>query len=321
MIRAEELAQSPVWVLDDPRVGVAEQAVGIAEHLGVRFQRIQPSLTWLSQVGAHMPAAARPTDAPAGPRLLIASGGRSGAAALWLKARLGCPIVHCLHPRLPLKLVGPLFDLLVIPHHDLPPRLPNVLPILGVPHRLSPFLLASARAAWAERLAHLPRPRLALLVGGPPRGGGLSPRLARELGEQAAQHAIEAGGAVLARTTRRTGAAAADALAAGLGRAMHVLYRHGEPDADPYLGFLATADTIIVTGDSLATISEACATDVPVFIALPELGADRHRRAHASLYAADQARPLASPLTPYARTPLDEPSRIAAHILRRFRLE
>ena len=40
---AEDLAartQARVWVLDDPRVGTANQAIGIAERLGVPFRRV-----------------------------------------------------------------------------------------------------------------------------------------------------------------------------------------------------------------------------------------------------------------------------------------
>ena len=139
-------------------------------------------------------------------------------------------------------------------------------------------MLRQAEAAWRERLSHLPHPRVALLVGGPVRGTDMVPALAHRLGTAVSRLTAERGGAVLATTSRRTGAEATDALAAGLARTLHVLYRWGEPGENPYLGFLASADAVVVTADSVSMISEACATAAPVFVALPELAGPRHRR-------------------------------------------
>ena len=136
---------------------------------------------------------------------------------------------------------------------------PNVLPVLGVAHRLSPLLLSQARLSWAARLAHLPRPLITLLVGGGSRGGEMRPIAAHALARTVAGLAIAAGGSVLASTSPRTGAEATEALAAGLAPSMHLLYRWDEPGENPYAGFIGLADAIIVTGDSSAMISEACA--------------------------------------------------------------
>lgn len=256
-----------------------------------------------------------------GPRLLLAGGNRSAAAALWLRARLGCPVVQVMRPLMPLKLVAPLFDTLVIPHHDLPPALPNVLPVLGVPHPVSPLALAQARAAWGERLAHLPRPRIALLVGGAARAPELAPQPAHALATRVARLAQAQGGSVLAITTQRTGREAEDALAAGLGPCLHLLYRADDPGPDPYLGCLGIADAVVVTAGSLDLISEACATSVPVFVALPGLAGARERHFLAALHAAGQARLLGDTLPRWARPALDEAGRVARTILHRFALE
>ena len=56
------------------------------------------------------------------------------------------------------------------------------------------------------------------------------------------------------------------------------------------MGFLATADAIVVTADSVSMISEACATQAPVFVALPELAGPRHRAMVESLVQAGQVR-------------------------------
>ncbi len=330
-----------VWVLDDPRAGTAAQAIGIAERLGVPFRRIPLTWNWMAHVaglsrrgsllglvvparagaGRRLPMAPLVMAEERGPALVISAGSRSAAVALWLKERYGSRIVHCMRPGIGGMLRHPQFDLLVIPQHDDPPMAPNVLPVLGAPHRLSPLILRQAEAAWRERLAHLPHPLVVLLVGGPVRGTDLAPALAHRLGLAVARLAGGRGGAVLATTSRRTGAEATDALAAGLARTMHVLYRWGEPGENPYLGFLASADLVVATADSVSMISEACATAAPVFVALPELAGPRHRRLIATLHRAGQVRLLGDDLSAWPRPRLDEADRVAAEIRRRFTLD
>ena len=101
---------------------------------------------------------------------------------------------------------------------------------------------------------------------------------------------------------------------------MHLLYRWGEPGENPYRGFLASADTIVITADSVSMISEACATDAAVYVALPELASPRHHRLAKSLYDAGQARPFEASLAAWPRPKLDEAARVAEEIRRRFSL-
>jgi len=339
-VRNAAIEDAPVWVLDDMRGG-ATAAIGIAERLGVPFRRIPLTWNWLAPVAglsrrgtlrglapAFTPAVSllAPPPGGEGPKLVISAGARAASVALWLKSRFACHVVHCASPG---PLLAPFagmlhpdaFDLLVLPAQDRPPRLDNVVPVLGAPHRISPLALHQAAASWAERLSHLPRPHVLLLVGGPVRGTDMPPAMAHALGRKVARLALRQGGSVLASTSRRTGSEASDALAAGLSRAMHVLYRWGEPGENPYLGFLAGADAIVATADSTTMIGEACGTEAAVYVALPELAGLRQRRLVAALAQADQVRPLREDLSPWPRARLDEAGRVAAEIHRRFPLD
>jgi mitochondrial fission protein ELM1 len=259
------------------------------------------------------------------PAVVISSGSRAAAVALWLRARLDCRVVNCMRPGLGSALRARSYDLAVVPEHDQPPLAPNVMPVLGAPHRMSPLRLRHAAGQWAERLDYLPHPRIALLVGGtrdnPFRGPDLSPALAHTLARKVARMAASRGGSVLAATSRRTGHEATEAIGAGLGRVMHQLYRWGEPGENPYAGFLALADAIVVTGDSIAMLSEACATLAPVFVAAPELAGARQKRLIAALARADHVRPLGRSLTTWKRVRLDEAGRVAEEVVRRFSLD
>jgi mitochondrial fission protein ELM1 len=348
-------APRAVWVLDDPRGGSAMPAVAIAERLGVPFRRIPLAWNWLAPVAAlarrgsliglsapppglagraqpwSVATATLASDPEHGPpALVLSSGSRSAAVALWLKARFGCVLVHCVEPGLASMSLAPmpgsdLFDLLVLPGHDGADVGSNVMRVLGTPRRMSPLLLRQASASWRERLGHLPHPMVALLVGGARErlfgGTGMPPARAHALGRQVARLAVERGGSILASTSARTGTEATDALGAGLGRSLHLLYRWGEPGDNPYLGYLASADAIVVTADSVAMLSEACATGAAVFVALPELAGMRERRIIAAFAKAGQVRILGEDLSPWPRTPLDEAGRVAREVARLVQLD
>jgi mitochondrial fission protein ELM1 len=304
-----EDAPAPVWVLSDPRAGTAAQALGIAERVGAAFRTVRLSWGPLARLPMPLPtlaglgAAAKAGIVPPWPQLVISAGRRSAPVALWLAGK-GARLVHCMRP----GFGAGRFDLLVIGRHDEPAEAPNVFPILGSVHRMTPTRLAAGREQWRE-LAVLPSPRVGLLVGGPVRSEGLDPAAAASLGAQVAGFA----GSVLATTSRRTGAPATEALAAALAARPGRLFRWGDTGTNPFAGFLAWADLLVVTGDSVSMLSEALAAAAPVFVA--DLGGGaRHRRLHASLYAAGQARPIAEAPAPFARTPLDEGGRVAAEI-------
>jgi len=303
-----------VWVLADPRAGTAAQAIGIAERLGRPFRTVPLAwgplarlpLCWPTLMGLTPPAR-RGLAAP-WPRLVLSAGRRSAPVALWLAGQ-GTRTVHCMRP----GFAEHRFDLLVAGRHDSPPEAPNILPVLGATHRMSPARLAAARAEWGF-FAEFPAPRVALLLGGPPRGEGMAPATAAAIARQVAGFA----GSVLATGSRRTGRLAEAAAADMLGRVTHRFHRWGDGGANPYAGLLAWADAVVVTGDSVSMVSEALATAAPVFIADPGGLGERHRRLHQSLYAARQARPLAEAPTPFVREPLDETGRVAFEVAERF---
>jgi mitochondrial fission protein ELM1 len=106
-------------------------------------------------------------------------------------------------------------------------------------------------------------------------------------------------------------------MAAALTGHPHKLFRWGDAPPNPYAGFLAWADQVVVTVDSVSMLSEALATAGPVFIADPGGLGPRHQRLAQSLTAAGQARDLAAAPSPFDRKALDESGQVAAEIKRR----
>ena len=308
-----ETPANRIWVLADPRAGTAAQALGIAERLDRAFRTVPLGWGPLARLPLRWPTLAgltaetRRTIAVPWPALAISAGRRAAPVALWL-AKHGVRTVHCMRPHFAERR----FELLVVGRHDSPPEASNILPILGATHRMSPARLAAARDEWAA-FGELPSPRVALLLGGPPRGEGMSAEAAAAIARQVAGFA----GSVLATGSRRTGAPAESAVAEALAGLPQHLHRWGDGGANPYAGMLAWADAVVVTGDSVSMLSEALATTAAVFIADPGGLGPRHHALHASVYAAGQARPLSASPTLFTRAALDETGRVAAEIVAR----
>lgn len=299
-----------VWVLADTAAGHANQALGVAEALDRRFE-IQPvTYTHFAGLpnlvrGASLLGIAQETKrhlAPPWPRLVIAAGRRTAPLARWIKRRSAgkTKIVQIMHPG---SGAGE-FDLIVLPQHDAHPEAANSIRIVGAPHRLTHEKLEAAAREWSPRLDHLPRPYTALLVGGATRQRPFDAKAAAQLGEQAEALRKESGGSLLVTASRRTPHHAWAALTAKLTEPYYLFDGHG-PD-NPYLGFLALADAIVVTGDSVSMACEACFAGVPVHLFAPTgfVGA-KHARLHRDLFERGYACRLGEPAVTPPPIPLN----------------
>ena len=79
----------------------------------------------------------------------------------------------------------------------------------------------------------------------------------RQMANQLLQAARECGGSLAVTTSRRTGKQNEAILREGL-NGVPLLFWDGKGE-NPYLGFLALADAIVVTDNSVSMVSEACA--------------------------------------------------------------
>jgi mitochondrial fission protein ELM1 len=259
-----------VWLLSGFRAGDNTQLRVLAEGLGWpsetkrlayrRFELLPNLLLGASLVGLER-ARSDPLEPPF-PDLVISAGRRNEPVARWIRARHpAARLVHLGRPWAPLDC----FELIVTtPQYSLPRRrnvLHNGLPLHGV----TPARLAAAGDLWRPRFAGLPRPWIALLVGGSAGPWTFGAAAGARLG-RAASALAAAGGSLLATTSARTGPAALTALRQAIDRPCHLhLWRKDAPD-NPYFGYLALADALIVTGDSISMLTEACATGKPVHI-------------------------------------------------------
>ena len=115
------------------------------------------------------------------------------------------------------------------------------------------------------QLADLPRPWVAVLMGGDSGRFVMTRGKARRLGALAQELAAAAGGSLLVTDSPRTPRRAGDALQAQL-QVPHFCYRWGSGKVNPYRGLLALADAFVVTGESMSMLGEAADTGRPLYI-------------------------------------------------------
>jgi mitochondrial fission protein ELM1 len=276
-------ARPTVWVLLGKGAGGNAQMISLAAALGwpsetknliySRLSHIPNLLLGASLLGIDIHRSS--PLAPPWPDLVIAGSRRSAPVARWIRQQSGgrTRLVHLMHTQAPLEH----FDLIVTtPQYRLPER-DNVLHNTAPLTRLDPDRLATAHAVWAPRLAHLPRPYTALLVGGNSSAFILDPVTAARLGRTASALVRAAGGSLLVTTSARTPPAAADALLAAIDCPAHVYRWQANDTENPYFGYLALADRFIVTADSASLLAEACSMDRPVQIFAWAVRADAQR--------------------------------------------
>jgi mitochondrial fission protein ELM1 len=205
-------------------------------------------------------------------------------------------------------------DLIWAPDHDGLAG-DNVISTLTSPHPFSAARLAAARAEPDARIAALPGPRAAIILGGPSGAHGYAPGDVARLSAAAAAIAA-AGYSVMATPSRRTPPELIGAVREGLGDAP--AYVWDGTGANPYAQMLAHADAILVTGDSVNMVGEATATGAPVHIFEPSVGSGKVARYIDALERLGAVRRFAGRIERFSYEPIDSSLTIAREIARRF---
>jgi mitochondrial fission protein ELM1 len=309
---------SDALILSEAYAGLQAQALGLAEAAGLasdlrtlhprRLWRRLPARLWPWPLRAVDPAAL----APPLPNILIGCGGMAAAVGAALR-RPGLAVVQVQNPRMDIRR----FDLVLAALHD-ELRGANVIVTRTALHRVTTARLAAARLHWAPAFAALPRPLVAVLVGGSNGRFRLDAAVGARLAASLAALPRESGAGLVLTASRRTDPAALAALrAALLPLGAYIWDGSGE---NPYFGLLALADLILVTEESVSMISEAVATAAPVMLLKLPGRSRRQRLFTESLLADGRVRRFAGRLELWPVSPLDDTAEAAAEMRRRLRL-
>ncbi len=265
-----------VWTLTGDKPGQNTQVLGLAKSIGLPFTTKRLRFRSIANLHGRLTGKIRASrfgieisnsDAlrRPWPDLIISAGWRSTRVARWIQKQNSGRTQLILLGRKSCSHLYPTDISVVCSHYRLPPhprRINITTPITSVSiERLE---------AGARNCMHLvrdsPHPWIMVFLGGATDRKKIDAKSAYHMGARIRSLASKLNGKVFATTSRRTGDAAAKAFISGLG-SPHFVYTWRPDEADnPYMGYLALADILIVTGESESMLAEASRTHTPLYI-------------------------------------------------------
>ena len=305
-----------VWALGGGTLGMAHQLQGLTEVLGLAAVSKTASLRslwrWLPTNWVHGPVGLLTPHAltlrPPYPHILFSCGRHAAVVSRALQRHNPGPMfrVHLQDPHLPARH----FDRIICGSHDTL-RGPNVLVMDGALNSVTPQRLGTLEKS-AHALFHASaRPVVGVLLGGETnryRFDACTHQTILQTLQSLRELPLTCVIVSSPRTPESLKASISQQLAT---HPQQVLFYDGT-GPNPYWETLAGADLLVVTNDSVNMMSEACATQKPVFIL--ELPGHHHApptRFADILYSRHQARPFKLPLNPWVPPPFWETQKIA----------
>lgn len=284
-----------LWVLMDDRMGSVGQARGVLQALGDmvqvvekkiiynRWAKLPNTLKGVSLVGLNKKDSDN-LQIPF-PDLVLSISRRTAPIARWIKKQSNSQtkIIQLIHP----GSVGiEDFDLVLVSEHDRHKKsTPNMVYITGCPHRITEKSMQEAHEKWQPIFSQLPQPLTTVIVGGAIKNKAFTAENAQQFGQEIREIHQKTGGSILITSSRRTGAEAEKIIMEELRDIPAYTYLWGEKKDNPFMGFLACGEKIIITGDSVSMCSEACGSGNPVLIFEGENWlTKKHQRFIKSLY-------------------------------------
>ncbi|MCZ6831067.1 MAG: ELM1/GtrOC1 family putative glycosyltransferase [Gammaproteobacteria bacterium] len=260
------MADPIIWLLLGRKLGDNTQILALAEQLGYPYQgkkilarswELIPHLLHGATLAGIDKTRSSPLRAP-WPDLVITAGRRNEPVAHWIRRQSGghSKLVHIGRPWSALSNWG---LIVTTPQYFLPAQdnvVHNRLPLLRMPGDQQ----RERALALRSRLQDLPPPYTALLVGGDSGRFVFTTSKGRQLGRAVNRLVADCGGSLLLTDSPRTPSASFDALLQEI-TVEHFCYRWRDGGKDnPYLGYLALAEQLVVTGESMSMLAEASAT-------------------------------------------------------------
>jgi len=267
--------QPRIWLLLGDKKGDNGQVETIAEALETtlgwrcelkHIKVLEPFVFGKAKVGPTLYHIDRELSAPLEapwPDLVITVGRSPANVALWVKQQSNG------HSKIVLvgKPSGLMehFDLIVISTEILLAPYPNVQRISMPLMRIDEAAVLDAAQVWTQKFADLPRPLVAIMVGGPTNPFIYNTAVTDKLIDAAYKVSVE-GGTPYLTTSRRTPAAIVDRLKTGLPEKARLFTWSMDVGDNPYMGLLGLADRFIVTGDSISMMVEVTRLGKPLEI-------------------------------------------------------
>lgn len=271
-IHKTDQANPAVWVLSGYKAGDTTQMLALANALGWEYEVKELSYRFTELLSnrllgvtlAGIKSMQSSSLHPPWPDLVITAGRRNEPVARWIKAQSSgtTRLVHLGRPWAPIHC----FDLVISTPQYFLPAVGNVMEIDLPLHGITPEKLALLKQSWSLVFEKLSRPFWTVLLGGDSGPFVFTCDKARWLAKWLNERVSSESGSVLVTNSARTPKESYHAFLSELRITAHV-HHWGSPNVkNPYQGYLANADKLVVTGESMSMLSESAATDKPLYV-------------------------------------------------------
>jgi mitochondrial fission protein ELM1 len=265
-----------IWVLNDDRIGSNKQATMIASTLSNNyiiknikynsFIKLPNFIRGASLIGVNKESSDNISDDL--PDIIISAGRRLSCVALNIKNRnKNIKIITILNPNYNFNK----FDLIILPIHDNITG-KNIINCIGSFVSFDNEKIKLELKKWDGVLNKYKKPLITILIGGDTKNKKFSPKKINTIIDIKLKN--EEIPTLLITTSRRTSNSCITSINEKLSQTQlkYFLYdwNKNQGQNNPYLAMLWNADYLLITGDSISMICEACGTGKPVYIYMPK---------------------------------------------------
>ncbi|MEQ9115533.1 MAG: mitochondrial fission ELM1 family protein [Rickettsiales bacterium] len=264
------------WVITDGNAGARSQAIGLAESLGIKFEEKTFRLKAPFRLFApyikfnYLKYKSENNSKFSGPlpKLAIICGNSARSIGSYLKKQ--SPKIFTIFIQDP-KISPKYFDLVIAPNHDKITG-PNVIKTFFALNRVTKEKLQNEEENHSKIFKNLTKPFNTILIGGTTKKYSMSIKACNKFIEDLKYILTHHKGSFLITNSRRTPKYLNNKIHEIIqGKDNIVFYDYHSANNNPFFAFLAKANQIFITNDSISMLSEAKATDSDVAV-IPLLG-------------------------------------------------
>lgn len=259
------------WALLDSRIGNRNQVLGILNNLGFNFKKLEINYNkiaclpnFIIQILGGFSHIKNPKDISFTPypTILIACGRRTAPLALNIYRNLPVKpfLVQLMYPRFTYN--KKFFDMIIVPEHDSTPRLNNLYKFIGTPNQLEMMVKKK------KITKKFGKPIILVLIGGDHGKYKINIKSVIVILEKVFAN-LDRKEKVFISTSRRTSVKIIDYIQKNYSNRSEI-YDIYHPNIssrkNPITEVMIQSKEIIVTGDSMSMVSEACSLSKPVRI-------------------------------------------------------
>ena len=321
-----------VWALTDERVGSNNQSIALAEKLSPYYiiKKINYN-SFISLPNFIRRASLIGVDKEKSdnldldlPDVVVCAGRRLSSVALYIKKKTNgkALVINIMNPNLPFKY----FDILILPKHDNTSKFllkDNIIQTNGSLSIINKEKTKNESNKWSPFFKEYKKPLVALMIGGDTKDYKFDPQEFGIMISNLSNIVNKLSGSLLITTSRRTSDECVKEIKRKLNCDYYFYDWKIENNANntqkselgnPYSALLGLSNFLVVTGDSMSMVSEACSTGKPTYVYMPKksLG-KKHMRFLQALIKDNYIKEFnkdTTSLENYSYEPLDELNRV-----------